>query len=151
MHSCVVPNPSDDEASQVGYDTNNECSSGLDEGSLADRRSPSLAPSSANAGLTSVSSTDSLSSYAMCPDFEELASPSIPTPWYLAPTPSPVIPYSESFEFELSFYSAVGGNESLIDDEDLAALFPSGCTTKSFPDPEDRRLLVSHTLRVWRP
>ena len=60
------------------------------------------------------------------------------TPWYLAPTtPSPVIPHPESFEFELSFYSAVGGNESLIADEDLAALFPSRCVTKSFPVPED--------------
>ncbi len=83
-------------------------------------RSPSPLPSPPSPALSSASSTDSLSSYETCSDLEAEAGPlteSDPTPWYLRPTPSPVFPTTPSLEFELSFYTAVGGNDSFFDEE----------------------------------
>ena len=80
--------------------------------------SPSPLPSPPPSALSSASSADSLSSYKTCSDFEAgPPSDADATPWYLRPTPSPVFPTSPSFEWELSFYTAKGGNDSLFFDE----------------------------------
>ncbi|PIL35198.1 hypothetical protein GSI_02988 [Ganoderma sinense ZZ0214-1] len=123
------------EDSESGSDAGDECRGGGDVEGLVTGRSPSPLPSPPSPALSSVSSVDSLSSYETCSDFEA-GPPSDPdsTPWYLRPTPSPVFPASPSFEWELSFHTAVGGNDSLFDDKSRYDLFPSS-TPSSLSTP----------------
>ncbi|KAM5540897.1 hypothetical protein V8D89_005541 [Ganoderma adspersum] len=142
------------EESECGSDAGSECGGGGDVESLVTRRSPSPLPSPPSSALSSASSADSLSSYETCSDFEAgPLSDADSTPWYLRPTPSPVFPTSPSFEWELSFYTAAGGNDSLFFDESSSTppLSDSDAATPRCADFNNGSLKTEHAspLLLW--